>query len=227
MTSQRKQAARPKQLAFSLRTWGGKRAGAGRKPSGGRAGVPHRTRPPLAARFPVHVTLRMQPEVYNLRSRRSYRVLETAFWAGAERFGLRLCGFSVQGNHLHLLVEAADRLALSRGLKGLSVRIAKRMNAMMQRHGRVLADRYHAHILRTPTEVLRAKNYLRNNRRQHRAKWGKPVTEGYLDPYCSESKECKVALPRPQTWLLKAGHSRGGPKTQPELARATDFGGAS
>jgi hypothetical protein len=46
---------------------GGKRRGAGRKPNGPRAGVCHRARPRLAARFPVHVVLRAAADVGNLR----------------------------------------------------------------------------------------------------------------------------------------------------------------
>jgi hypothetical protein len=47
-------------------TWGGKRQGAGRKPKGPKAGGSHNRRPALAARFPVHVTVRMLPHVWNL-----------------------------------------------------------------------------------------------------------------------------------------------------------------
>lgn len=206
-----RRARTPRQLGLALCTWGGQRKGAGRRPKGGAPGVPHRMRPALASRFPVHVTLRMQPEVWNLRSRRSYRVLERAFLAGAERFGLRLCAYSVQGNHIHLLIEAADRTALSRGMRGLSIRIAKGLNRMMGRKGNVLSDRYHAHILHTPTEVRRAMVYVRENQRQHRMRRGEAVSPDYVDCYASGSKECRSALPSPHTWLLREGYRRGTP----------------
>jgi putative transposase len=61
--------------------------------------------------------------------------------------------FSVQGNHIHLIVEAHDNRALSEGVQGLLVRLAKGLNRMMGRHGRVLSERYHAHVLRSPAEV--------------------------------------------------------------------------
>src|SRR5690349_5381355 len=114
-------ARRPRQLAFVIRTWGGKRAGAGRKPKAQKAGVSHRRREETGRRMPLHVTLRMADEVWNLRSRRAFRVIEQALWAGADRFGVRTVQFSVQGNHIHLLVEADDRQALARAMKGLSV----------------------------------------------------------------------------------------------------------
>src|SRR6185312_5509681 len=110
---------------MTLRTRGGARPGAGRKPARERTGVAHLTRPILKARFPVHVTWRMKKGVWNLRSRRCFGVLERAFYAGADRFGFKLVHYSVQGNHLHLFVEAHDRHALSRGMNGMGVRVAR------------------------------------------------------------------------------------------------------
>src|SRR5262249_56515976 len=141
-----------KQAAFRFRTWGGRRKGAGRKPVRARAGVVHRRRPVLKARFPVHVTWRMREGVWNLRSRRCFSALARAFWRGADRFGFRLVHYSVQGNHLHLLVEAKDERALSRGMNGLGVRVARGLNRALGRRGKVLQERYHGHVLKTPTE---------------------------------------------------------------------------
>ena len=52
-------------------------------------------------------------------------------------------------------------------MNGLGVRVAKGLNRVMRRHGSVLDDRYHAHILRTPTEARRARAYLLQNARKH------------------------------------------------------------
>jgi len=179
------------QLGFKFRTWGGKRKGAGRKPKGETAGVKHRRRPVLKARFPVHVTLRMSRGVWNLRTRRCFGALSRAFWGGANRFGFKLVHYSVQGNHVHLLVEAEDRSALSRGMNGLGVRVARGLNRVMGRKGKVLADRYHAHILRTPTEVKRVRHYLLDNARRHYGVIGP-------DPFTST-----VAVIDPDTFLLR------------------------
>jgi putative transposase len=209
-TSRRRAAPRRRQLGLEFRTWGGKRAGAGRKPVGARPGVGHRPRPELPRRLPIHVTLRMAPAVYNLRSRRSFRVIEAALRLGADRFDVRTVSFSVQGNHIHLLVEAPSRTALARAVKGLSVRIARGLNRMMGRKGRVLGDRYHAHVLRTPTEVKHAIRYVRDNARQHAAARGDVYSPGYVDPYSSAGAP-QVPLPAAQTWLLREGWKRAGP----------------
>src|SRR5438128_10143214 len=87
--------------------------------------------------------------------------------AKASRGGLRVLHFSVQRDHLHLLVEAVDGCVLSRGLQGLAIRIAKAVNRVLGRRGRVFSDRFHAHALRTPREVRNALVYVLQNWAKH------------------------------------------------------------
>ena len=124
---------------------------------------------------------------------------------------MRVIQFSVQGNHMHLLVEARDKQALSQAIKGLSVRFAKRMNRLMGRLGRVIGDRYHARLVRTPTEIKRVMTYIRDNHRAHLAQIGERLPAGWVDPYSSESPRVARELPAPQTWLVRVGWERGVP----------------
>ena len=186
-----------------FRTRGGRREGAGRKPAPGkRAGVAHRRRFELSERLPVHVTLRVAPHVYNLRAQRSYRVVEKALRAGASRFGVGLVQYSVQGNHIHLIVEARRRVALARSVQGLSIRIARAMNRVMGKKGRVFADRFHARPLRTPTEVKRAIEYVRQDHRRHVDSDGRRFPATWLDPCHAQ------AVTPARTWLLAVGWQR-------------------
>ena len=182
---------RKRQLMLPLKYWGGRRRGAGRPRLDGRQGpgVPHLTRPALASRFPVHVTWRMADGVWNLRSKRCFTRLADAMWA-SQKLGFRVVHHAVMGNHVHLIVEARDRVALSRGMQGLGIRIARRLNRMMSRSGRVLCDRYHAHILRSPTEAQRARHYLLANAERHYHVAGP-------DPFASQTP-----MVMPQTFLL-------------------------
>src|ERR1700694_1385867 len=122
-----------RQLRLSLPTWGATRKGAGAKPAGARAGVSHFRRPALSSHHPAHITLRVLPHVWNLRSRRAFRAVGCVFVAGTEREAFRLVHFSVQGNHLHLIIEARDAPRLSRGMQGLATWIARRLNQMIGR----------------------------------------------------------------------------------------------
>jgi len=156
-----------RQLSFSFRTWGGQRRGAGRPPNGATAGVGHLRRPSLSHRHPVHVTLRIVSGVPSLRDGRVFARVREALAAGQERFGFRLVHFSVQSNHLHLIVEAKDRRSLSLGMQGLSVRVARAVNRRLARRGRLFADRYHARALKTPRAVHFALRYVLLNVRKH------------------------------------------------------------
>jgi REP-associated tyrosine transposase len=117
----------------------------------------------------VHVTLRVRDDAPRLRRVRAWAVLRAAFRRGADRSGFRLVHFSVQTNHLHLICEADEAKALSRGMQGLAIRIARRMNRLAGRRGKFFADRYHARQLRTPTEVRRVLVYVLQNAAHHQA----------------------------------------------------------
>jgi REP element-mobilizing transposase RayT len=96
-----------------------------------------------------------------------FQVLYGALRAARERNGMRICHYSVQSNHLHLIVEAPDAEALSRGMQGLAVRIARRINRHMRRQGTVFKDRYHARALKTAWQVRIALRYVLLNARKH------------------------------------------------------------
>ena len=193
---------RQKQLELDLPRRGGPRDGAGRKPKGPRALVSHAARPRFNKPTPVHVTVRVAQRVWNLRSRRCYRVVTAAFAAARGRFGLRLIEFSVLGNHLHLVIEADHNQALSRGMQGLSVRIAKAMNRLMGTRGAVLRDHYHAHILETPTQLVNAIAYVLGNAEHH---YG---ASAGADPFSSATCDRQLLLCVGLGWLLRVGWRR-------------------
>ena len=208
--------ARAGQLGLDLRTWGGKRKGAGAKPAGVRAGVSHCRRPALSSHHPAHITLRVLPHVWNLRSRRAFRAIGRAFASSKEREGFRLVHFSVQGNHLHLIVEARDAQRLSRGMQGLATWIARRLNQMIGRSGKVFADRFHAHVLRRPVEVARAVGVragelcrsrapARRGEREARAAGCGPIQLGGMRSAGANCAATNLAAPR---WVAEIGNRR-------------------
>ncbi|MBK8096415.1 MAG: transposase [Planctomycetes bacterium] len=213
---------------------GGRRPGAGRKPNGLEAGVGHRTRAALAPRFPVHVTVKLRAGLPRLRRRDEYAALRAAFVAGcrgtaAAAGAFRLCHFAVLNDHLHLIVEAQDRVSLSRGIQGLLVRIARKLNKLWARKGKVFADRYHDHILKSPRATRNALRYVLQNSRHaalaRSAARGRmvdasqpidtftsaPWFDGFRQPIRVRGLE---AIVRPitgaRTWLLAIGWRRHG-----------------
>lgn len=198
---------------------GGARPGAGRPRL--QDSESHRRRAPVSPRVPQHVTMRMAEHVWNLRAQRCFEPLRRVLGA-VQRPGFRVVHYSVQGNHLHLLVEADDHAAFGSGLRSLAIRVARALNRVMGRRGRVLGGRTHARPLHTPTEVKRALRYVLLNRNHH-------VPDAVEADECStapwfrdwaaleeESPAAARAGPRfpcvavaPKTWLLSVGYRRG------------------
>jgi REP-associated tyrosine transposase len=201
-----------RQTSFKFPGRGGKRQGAGRPrtrphPDLIGPGVPHLRRPDFAARHPVHVTMRLQRAVGYLRSYRRAKVVEDALRAARARFGVRIIHYSIQGNHLHLIVEAESPEALSRGMQGLATRLARRLNGLSARRGSVFADRYHAHALKTPREAKHAVRYVLTNYHHHSLEYLPP---GWTDPLGSArftqgrpGRDAPVVAP--SVWLLRVG----------------------
>lgn len=213
------------QEAFEFPQWGGARLGAGRKPASARRNVEHSKRPRLAARHPLHVTLRVESGLPSLRQMRAHRAVRIALAAGACRLGLRLVHFAVLSNHLHLICEADGERALSRGVQGLCVRIARAVNRVWRRAGSVFADRYHSHVLKSPREVRNTLVYVLHNARHHGVHstlpdpcssgawfdgWDERITAHGAQITTRRPPDGSSPLPRARTWLLSIGWRRHG-----------------
>lgn len=163
--------------------------------------------------------MKLLRDVGSLRRGDVFREVRRAILGGASRLGIRVIEYSAQRDHVHLIVEAAEGAALSRGLKGLSIRIARGINRRLGRTGRVMADRFHARSLGTPREVNNALAYVLGNARKHMAQRGRRLPSSWLDPFSSapafagwqgRSAAAKRELPEPATWLLRIGWRRLG-----------------
>ena len=198
-------ARRSQQLGLKLRTWGGKRKGAGRKrPPGARRRVAHRARSPRSGREPLHVTWRMSEDLPSLRGprcREHVRAVLASHRAGSD---LRVVEWSAQRDHLHLVVEcpAQGAAALANGLRSIASKLHRRLNRALGRRGPLLADRYHVHVLRSLREVVHAVRYVWTNAHHHGAgaagaRWW--PTASWRDPCSSAAGRCAV----PRTWLLR------------------------
>jgi putative transposase len=184
----------------------------------------HRARPVHQAYEPVHVVLRTLPHIPKLRGFEGYRAVRGAL-ARIELPGFRVIHTSIQRNHLHFIVEADDKQVLGRGMQGLGISVAKRINRELARTGKVFAYRYHATAIRTPRQARNALAYVLNNWRHHQ----EPAS-GYdaLDPFATGYAfdgwsratgwyENWAGIPSasPETWLLKVGWQRGGGAIDP------------
>jgi REP element-mobilizing transposase RayT len=151
-------------------------------------------RPEREARHPLHLTTRIRAGLPSLREAKGHRLLLRTLSAGADRFGFRLIEYSVQTNHLHMLIEVPDQHSLTRGAKGILVRLAKQLNKLWGRKGNVFPERYHVRELETPAEVRRALVYVLHNARRHGC-WGRGIDPFSSGPWFSGYRSGGEATP--------------------------------
>jgi hypothetical protein len=144
----------------------------------------------IPARIPVHVTVRISEEVESLRTHSALKVVARAIWQAQDKFGMRITHFTLESNHLHLIVEGL----CAAGMKGLGVRIAKGIHRLRGTSGAVIGDRYFPRPLRSPPQVKNAIHYVLYNHKHHTG----------LD---MPDEFCSALLPQvvvePETWLLR------------------------
>jgi len=211
-------------------SWGGARKGAGRKLVGARRSVAHRARPEHRRAHPVHVTLRAA-----FRPLRSEHVFPTVCLAirdatRREPREFRVVHFSVQWDHVHLIVEASDKQALCAGVRSVTIRIARAVNALVSRRGRFWADRWHGRELATPRQVRNALVYVFANFRKHTRSPLAPGVDAFSSaarfdgwrgfvaaselpragPPVHDAMDRWVTVARAETWLIRVGWRRHG-----------------
>lgn len=223
---------RKPQTAFVWKTWGGRRPGAGRKPRPENVGLQtHGARPRFAKHVPVHLTMRAVRSVPSMRAELVARVvvgeLARASAPLGTRGGFRVLHWSVQENHVHLLAEADDATALSRGMQRLASRIAMAVNSLVGRHGRFWRERYHRRDLASPRQYRNALVYVVFNFRKH-ARGAERVARArmldgcssaiWLDDWRDDAFRQRVRAARagpppvasPATWTARVGWKRFG-----------------
>ncbi len=225
---------------------GGKRRGAGRPitPGRTRASERHLARPRLTRHQAAHVTLRVVAELAALRDRDCYHAIRRAMTHVLARRDCQITGVSVQGSHIHLLVEAESARALSRAMQAFQISAARRLNRAYAkrvglakpRRGQVFTDRYHEEVIDNPRQARHAWSYVLNNwrkhgeQRAHTTRTFDPFSsacafDGWTEPIDDDWSTTYESLPvrPPRTWLLATGWRRYGlvdPREVPGRRRA-------
>jgi putative transposase len=176
------------------------------RPRKANAGVPHAKRPPMKTYKPIHITIRVDEIVGRLRTRDAYMAIREAAIAVFRREDFRIVHLSIEGTHVHLLVEADDRDAFSNGMRGFEGSAAKHLNAAFskagswwerkraarlghalpeRRKGRVFSDRYHETVITSPRQARHALAYVLNNWRRHHEDRAERARGWLIDPFAT------------------------------------------
>ncbi len=228
------------QLSLPRRDRNGQRRGVGprkirhrlgRPPKLGGAGESHAKRRAFRLGAPIHVVVRVAPAIRQLRKHKTYSALREALLVAARRDNFRVVHISIQRQHVHLLVEAADRPALTRGMQSFEISAAKRLNAAItepgqpRRRGSVFLDRYHAQVIESPKQARHCLAYVLNNWRHHDEdrdaarswkidRYSSAISfDGWSDAPAAWEPPADYQPPPvrpPQSWLLAVGWRKHG-----------------
>lgn len=148
-----------KQLSLNIYkgSRGGRRPGSGRKRLHSK-GVAHRVREKVSHRTPLHINFKYKTLI---RNKLCLKLLKRAIM-NARSHGLRIVHFSLQSNHVHLIIETENNSILSKGMRSLTVTFAKGI-----KKGKVQLERYHLHVLRSIAEAKNATRYVLFNKQKH------------------------------------------------------------
>lgn len=176
-----------KQLNLNIYT--GKRGG--RRPHSGRTrihskGVAHRTRESIKRLTAAHVSFKVSTYIQN---KPCLTILHKAI-ENSKTHGLNIVFFALQSNHVHLIVEAADNETLTRGMRSLTITLAKGIKRLKKHEGGVQIERYHLHLLKSLSETENALKYVIYNQTHHTGLESNPI-------YCHQ-------LDTPRGFLLKS-----------------------
>jgi putative transposase len=189
----------------------------------------------------VHITLRLCSDIPRLRNRALCKIIRAALIGVMGIRGFRICHFSIQRDHIHLICEAEDNRTLARGMQSFKSRLTRNLNRHLERSsprtGTAFADRYHMRVATTPRQVRHALCYVLHNAKRHNLPL--PAELAGIDPYSSAwwfdgwaNNTWRAGLPPPkvrttqpaESWLLARGWRRYGlidPGEAPSHARCT------
>jgi REP element-mobilizing transposase RayT len=139
--------------------------GAGR-PAIHDVGIRHRERPKLTRLSSLHLTVKINRIKADLKNKSTLKVLKRAI-CNARKKGLRVVHFSLEYDHIHLLIESPNNSTLGRGMQSLGVTMARGINLFKKSEGGVYKHRYHFRKISSSRELKRVMHYIFNNGVKH------------------------------------------------------------
>ena len=182
--------------------------------------VAHGSRPELKAGNVAHVTVKLKAGLPSLRRGKPLSVVLAAIGRVNEGEWIRIVHYSIQSNHLHLIVEASKSAHLSRGMTSLNTGLGMRLNRLWSRtgEGSVFKERFHMVVIDSPRQMRYALKYVLRNDVHHGLNLGPldpcssaPAFPGWQQRQNQKARAqtaqaaavCPSTLPR--TWLLRIG----------------------
>ena len=160
--------------------------GAGRPPIHD-AGIRHTERPVITRPSSLHLTVKIKSIKADLKNKSILKILKRAI-LNARKQKLKIVHFSLEYDHLHLLVEASNNIELSKGMQSFGVTIAKAINRRCKLKGGVYKHRYDFRKITSSSELKKVLSYIFNNGVKHK------TSTSIVNPYNSIRAEKKYFI---------------------------------
>ncbi|MBC7430062.1 MAG: transposase [Bacteriovorax sp.] len=159
-----------------------KRAG---RPAINDRGIRHIRRDRITKPTSMHLTIKVREYKADIKSKRILRALHHAI-IRARLKKLKVIHYTLEYNHVHLLVEASDHKVMHRGMQALGISLSKSINKIKCLKGTVYKHRYHLKRLTSTQQLKNVLHYIFNNGIHHKR------TSSILDPYNSMPAEMRL-----------------------------------
>ncbi len=141
-------------------------------------GIRHCERERIHKPTSLHLTIKVRDNKADIKNKSLLKALHHAI-KRARLKNIKVLHYSLEYNHIHLLVEASSNANLHQGMQALGISLAKKINAIKRLKGTVYKHRYHLRKLSSPRELKNVLHYIFNNGIHHSR------TSSILDPYNS------------------------------------------
>ena len=141
--------------------------GAGR-PAKHDRGIRHIARDEFNRLTVLHLTVKIDRAKAGLKNKQTLKLLWHAI-KKARLKGLKIIHYTLEFDHIHLLVEADNKAIVGTGMQSFGISLSKGINKIKGLSGQVFKTRYHFRKLKTPTEVKNVIHYILGNSIKHKS----------------------------------------------------------
>lgn len=161
-----------------------KRAG---RPAKNDPGIRHSSRMKFSKLTSFHLTIKVRENKADIQSKKLLKALHHAI-ARARLKNLKVIHYTLEYNHVHLLVETNDHRILHAGMQALGISFSKAINKVKSLKGHVYKHRYHQRKIGSARELKNVLLYIFNNGKKHKR------TNKRIDLYNSAIVEPRLNL---------------------------------
>lgn len=130
-------------------------------------GIRHIARDKVTKHTSLHLTIKIERLKAGLRNKDVLKQLHDSI-KKARKIGLRVIHYTLEFDHVHLLVEVDSNQQLAKGMQSFGISFSKGINKIKAQVGKVFKTRYHFRKLKSPNEIKNVIFYILGNSLKHK-----------------------------------------------------------